>query len=404
MPTQRQLMLPLMRAIENRGGAARSKDVYDDIAEELGIPDDLRDLSRTFAGSGTSRSLFERQVRWTRQTATLRGYLATPERGVWELTDLGKTALRNVRPGVIITVFETANGMAIAANAEAAAGILEPESVDLLFTSPPFPLLSGKEYGTSSTAAWLEWMLDLAADWKTLLAPTGSIIMHLGECYYRGMPVQSQYIERLCIKLEDELGLYRAGRLYWENPARLPDLQWAAIHRVRVRSTVDPLLWFSKSPNPKADNRRVLEPYAERTRRQYIDKDFTPVDRPSGLSFGEKSWSKDNGGKIPSSIIRCGNASGMDSYSRACRAAGLKIHPARMPQALAEFAIKLTTEKGDLVVDPFFGSGTTGAAAEALGRYWLGLERSLTYLDTSGLRFESAPGFQVHGNWREAAR
>lgn len=396
IPTQGQLMLPLMRALERQGGRARPKDLYDDVAQQLGVPDEVRAIEKTFANGRTS-PLFERQVRWARQTAILRGHIAAPERGVWALTAGGRNALRNVRPGIIVTIFETARGVAVAAQVEDAAGVLLPGSVDLLFTSPPFPLLSGKEYGTSTTAEWLEWMTGLCADWYDLLAPTGSLVMELNDVHYRGMPVQSQYIERLGIRLEDELGMFRPGRLLWENPARKGPLVWCGIRRVRLNPTAAPLLWMSKTPHPKANNRAVLQPYVARTRERYLGKTLAPVERPSGLKFGEQSWSRDNGGAIPGNVIRAGNASGNDAYARACRAAGLKPHPARMPPKVAEFVIKLLTEPGDLVLDPFFGSGTTGAVAERLDRRWIGVERSLAYLETAELRFQDASGFQVLG-------
>lgn len=395
IPTQGQLMLPLLQAIDRHGGRARPRDLYDDVAAQLWVDPEVRSETATFA-DGRESVLFDRQVRWARQTAVLRGLVAAPERGVWELTAGGQNALRNVRLGVIVTVFETAAGIAIAANVEEAAGLVEPGSVDLLFTSPPFPLLSGRQYGTSTPGAWLEWMTDLVREWRALLAPTGSMIFHLGECRHRGAPTESAYIERFVLRLLDDVGLHLAGRLYWQNPTRLPNLQWAAIRRVRVRSTVEPVLWFSRSEHCKADNRRVLVPYSSGTRQRYLGRRSEPAERPSGLQFGEQSWSRDNGGRIPGNVVEAVNAPSMDAYARSCRAAGLPVHPARMPRQLAEFAVGLTTEPGDLVCDPFLGSGTTAAVAEALGRRWIGFERSLEYMRGAALRFQDAPGFLDH--------
>lgn len=398
IPPQGQLMLPIMEVLAKRGGRAHPKDIYDEVADNAGVPDAVRQLTQEFAGR--KANLWARAVRHARQAALERGYVAAPERGLWELTAGGRNALRNVRPGIIITVFETDAGMAIAAQVEDAAGVILPGSVDLLFTSPPFPLLSGKEYGTTSTAEWLEWMIGLCRDWYDLLAPTGSMVMELNDVHYRGMPVQSQYIERLGIALEDQLGMFRPGRLLWEHPGRKGPLMWCGIRRVRLHPTAAPLLWMAKRPDPKADNRRVLRPYVDRTRERYIGQAQKPVERPSGLKLGAHSWSKDNGGAVPGNVIRSGNASANDAYARACRAAGLKAHPARMPPKVAEFVINYLTEPGDLVADPFFGSGTTGEVAERLGRRWIGIERALSYLNTAIFRFERAPGFQVHGDWR----
>ena len=66
---------------------------------------------------------------------------------------------------------------------------------------------------------------------------------------------------------------------------------------------------------------------------------------------------------------------------------GLKLNPARFPAALPEFFIKLTTEPGDIVLDPFAGSNTTGSVAEDLQRRWVAIEIDREYLRASGLRF-----------------
>ena len=69
----------------------------------------------------------------------------------------------------------------------------------------------------------------------------------------------------------------------------------------------------------------------------------------------------------------------------------MKIHPARFPAALPDFFIKLLTEPGDLVVDPFAGSNTTGAVSEALARRWLAVDQIEEYLRASVFRFDDAP-------------
>ena len=65
----------------------------------------------------------------------------------------------------------------------------------------------------------------------------------------------------------------------------------------------------------------------------------------------------------------------------------MKVHPARFPSKLPEFFIRLLTEPGDLVVDIFAGSNTTGFVAEQENRYWLAFEKELQYLATSSFRF-----------------
>jgi DNA modification methylase len=113
--------------------------------------------------------------------------------------------------------------------------------------------------------------------------------------------------------------------------------------------------------------------------------------RPSEHTISERSFLKSNGGAIPPNVLQCtdheelnnilveGNTASASSYQRYCKVLGFEPHPARMPISLAKFFINLCTDSGDLVLDPFAGSNTTGAAAEALGRRWVAIEASQEY-------------------------
>ncbi len=382
-------MLPLLETIEQMGGEARPKELYDLIANRLRVPEAVRE-EKIKIGKQTVNA-FERHVRWARQTAIAKGLIETPRRGVWSLTNRGKHALGNAQPGLVITIFETDAGTALWAMAEDAAGTIADDSVDLLFTSPPYPVARGKAYGTWKSSEWLDWMSELAGGWKRILSPTGSLMVNLGTVWQPGQPTVDPYIERFVIKLVDDLGYHLADRLYWHNPSKMPSpMPWVVLKRVRVKQSIEPVLWFSKTPNPKADNRRVLTPYKDATVKRYLGKPITAAVRPSGYGFGAQSFAKDNGGSIPPSLIVASNSASNDSYRRTCREAGLPLHPATFPSALPEFAIKLTTEPGDLVYDPFLGSATTASAAEKLGRRWIGSERSLAYLAGASFRFSDA--------------
>jgi site-specific DNA-methyltransferase (cytosine-N4-specific) len=92
--------------------------------------------------------------------------------------------------------------------------------------------------------------------------------------------------------------------------------------------------------------------------------------------------------EIPDSVIRVGNNAANDKYTVRCKETGSKIHPARFPRTLPEFFIKMLTDKGDLVMDTFAGSNTTGAVAEDLGRRWIAFESVEEYLEASKFRFD----------------
>lgn len=81
------------------------------------------------------------------------------------------------------------------------------------------------------------------------------------------------------------------------------------------------------------------------------------------------------------------NTESNGQYLGGCKAVGVKGHPARFPARLPEFFIRFLTEPGDLVIDIFAGSNTTGSAAEHEGRRWLAFEERLDYLAASAFRF-----------------
>jgi len=110
--------------------------------------------------------------------------------------------------------------------------------------------------------------------------------------------------------------------------------------------------------------------------------------RPSQHDIGETSFLKNNGGAIPSNVLTYANTLASDAYQTYCKDNQLQLHPARMPSELAKFFIKFLTEPGDIVLDPFGGSNTTGAAAEDLERFWISIEASEDYIKGSRGRFD----------------
>ena len=149
---------------------------------------------------------------------------------------------------------------------------------------------------------------------------------------------------------------------------------------------------MSKTSNPKADVTKVLTPYSDRMKKiiKKPDDFYKGGDvRPSGHVMGNSSWSHDNGGAIPPNMLKIPNSESNSQYLRCCKAAGVKGHPARFPVALPEFFIKMLTDEGDLVVDIFGGSGTTGMACEKLNRKWKTFELDREYVAASSFRFIS---------------
>jgi DNA modification methylase len=264
---------------------------------------------------------------------------------------------------------------------------LPPNSVALVLTSPPFALRRRKAYGNVEPSEYMEWFWPFAEEIQRVLRPDGSFVLELGGAWNRGSGTRSMYQYELIIRLGRLFHL--AQDFYWFNPSKLPTpAEWVTIRRTRVKDAVTPLWWFSKSVEPRADNRRVLRPYSPSMKRLLRDG-YDPAMRPSQHEIGPH-FRRDNGGAIPPNILIVPHTRSSDPYFRRCREAGLPIHPARFPNAVPEFFIRFLTDVGQLVLDPFAGSNTVGFEAEKLGRRWLGIEIEGDYVAGSRLRFDDA--------------
>lgn len=266
------------------------------------------------------------------------------------------------------------------------------KDVQLLLTSPPFPLNRKKKYGNLTGSEYVNWLAGLAPQLADLLTPSGSIVIELGNAWVLGEPVMSTLaLEALLAFLhEGELKLCQA--FVWHNPARLPTpAQWVNIDRIRVKDSFTHIWWMSRSSRPKADNRRVLREYSKSMRNLLKSGKYNDGGRPSQHRIGEKSFLTDNGGSIPSNVLTFSNTvSNNDPYLDYCRKHSIDVHPARMPQDIATFFINFLTDENDIVLDPFAGSNTTGAVAESLRRKWVSVEPNVDYVQGSIGRFRSA--------------
>ncbi len=260
-------------------------------------------------------------------------------------------------------------------------------TINLIFTSPPFALTRKKEYGNESADEYVEWFLGFAREFKRILRPDGSLVIDLGGAYLPGRPVRALYQYELLIRLCKELGFFLAQEFFHYNPSRLPSpAEWVTVRRIRVKDAVNVVWWLSVSENPKANNRAVLKPYSD-SMKQLLKNGYKAKLRPSGHEISEK-FSRDNNGAIPPNLLELANTESNSAYLRRCKEAGIKPHPARFPVEFPRFFIDFLTDTGDVVLDPFAGSNTTGQAAEMAGRNWLAFEIDETYLQGSIYRFQ----------------
>lgn len=266
---------------------------------------------------------------------------------------------------------------------------LPDECINLVMTSPPFALQRQKAYGNKDQSEYIDWLSDFAREVHRVLRGDGSFVLDLGGAYEKGVPTRSLYNFRVLIRFCDEIGFYLAEDFYWFNPSKLPSpIEWVNKRKMRVKDAINTVWWFCKEEWPKADITQVLAPYSDRMKKLLEDPAafYTPKVRPSGHDIGA-GFAKDNGGAIPPNLLQLPNTESNGIYLDGCKLIGEKQHPARFPAKLPEFFIRMLTTSGDLVLDIFAGSNTTGQVAQAEQRRWLAFELSREYVAASAFRF-----------------
>lgn len=263
---------------------------------------------------------------------------------------------------------------------------LEDGEVNLVMTSPPFGLVRKKDYGNADAHEYLDWFRPFAEQFERVIKDDGSLVIDIGGAWIPGQPTRSLYHYELMIMLCREYGFHLAQEFFWWNPSKLPTpAEWVNIRRIRVKDAINCVWWLSKTPWPKASNRRVLVPYSD-SMKGLLKNGYKAKLRPSGHDISDK-FSKDNGASIPPNLIAIANTESNSSYLVKCKEAGMKPHPARFPVDLPEYFIRMLSDKGDFVLDPFGGSCVTGEAAEKLKRKWVCVELNKNYIEGGKLRF-----------------
>lgn len=280
--------------------------------------------------------------------------------------------------------------------------------VQLVLTSPPFPLNTKKSYGNLQGDTYKEWLTNLAAPFADLLTEDGSIVIEMGNSWIPGRPVQSLlHLESLIgFVNHPEADLRLCQQFICFNPSRLPSpAEWVTKRRIRTTDSYTHLWWMAKTDFPKADNRKVLRPYSSKMKSLLKRQSYNSGKRPSEHNVSKNGFLTEHEGSIALNLfelepmdekrkVRLPNAFSAshsisnDFFMRTCRERGITPHPARMPNGLASFFIEFLTDPGDLVFDPFAGSNTTGFTAELLGRRWHSIEAKDNYAEQSLIRLE----------------
>lgn len=250
---------------------------------------------------------------------------------------------------------------------------IPPESVDLIVTSPPYADRRSKVYGGVKPDGYVEWFLPIADELQRVLKPTGSFVLNIKEIVVDG--------ERHTYVIELILAMRKCGWLWTEEyvwhkkncyPGKWPN---------RFRDAWERCLHFTKQKKFSMYQEAVMVPMGDWRHSRL--KNLSKTDRIRDNShvnsgFGKKilNWvGRDMA--YPSNVLHmateCGN----------------KSHSATFPVALPAWFIRLFTKTGDLVLDPFLGSGSAVVAAQQLGRHYIGIDINPQFCEIALKRLQS---------------
>lgn len=275
--------------------------------------------------------------------------------------------------------------------------------IQLVFTSPPFPLNRKKKYGNLNGEEYIKWLASFGPILKEFLTEDGSIVIELGNAWEQGKPVMSTLPLKALLSFLEEAKLHLCQEFIVYNPAKLPTpAQWVNVERIRVKDAFTRVWWMSTNERPKANNKKVLTKYSDSMKDLLKRGTYNSGRRPSEHNIGKKSFLTDHGGAIPPNVLvssveemlpdlievlPIANTGSNSRFQKYCREHEIHLHPARMPTRLVEFFMDFLTDPGDIVLDPFAGSNTTGVVAEYMKRKWISIEAKPEYIEASQVRF-----------------
>ena len=250
---------------------------------------------------------------------------------------------------------------------------LGDSSIDMVVTSPPYADARKREYGGPHPDKYAEWFLPVAEQIKRILNPNGTFILNIKEKTVKGE--RHPYVIELILALRKQGWLWTEEWIWHKKncfPGKWPN---------RFRDAWERCLQFNISRKFKMNQESVMVPigdWASDRLKNLNETDKTRDDSRSGSSFGKNvsNW-VGRGMVFPTNVLHlpteCSN----------------KNHPAAFPKTLPEFFIKLFTDEGNFVLDPFEGCGTTGLAAVGLRRKYIGIEMKKEYHETATHRINA---------------
>lgn len=235
---------------------------------------------------------------------------------------------------------------------------LPPNCIDLIITSPPYADSRKKTYGGVHPDAYVEWFMPKAAEFKRVLKPTGTFILNIKEKVVEGE--RHTYVLELILAMRQQGWLW-TEEFIWHKRNSYPG-KWPN----RFRDSWERLLQFNKEKKFNIYQEAVMVPMGDWAKSRLSNLSETDQVRDESRvesGFGKRVANWVGRDKVyPTNVLHLAT----ETSNRG--------HSATFPMALPEWFIKLFTQEGDVVLDPFMGSGTTAIAAHKLGRDYIGIE------------------------------
>ena len=243
-------------------------------------------------------------------------------------------------------------------------------SVDLIFTSPPYADQRKNTYGGIKPDDYVDWFLPKASQFFRVLKPRGTFVLNIKERVVNGE--RHTYVIELILELRKQGWLW-TEEFIWHKKNSYPG-KWPN----RFRDNWERLLQFNKQRKFNMYQEAVMVPvgdWAKDRLNNLSETDKIRDESKVGSGFG-KNISNWVGRKMvyPNNVLylatECSN----------------RNHSAAFPVELPSWFIKLFTERDDVVLDPFIGSGTTAVAAIQEGRKFIGIDTENDYIELSQAR------------------
>jgi len=245
---------------------------------------------------------------------------------------------------------------------------LDDNSVDLVITSPPYSTLKIYIDNPGILADnYVEWFLPICKEICRVIKPTGSFILNINDKVEDGF--RHPYVFDLISQIHKRTELKMFERLFWNKMKGLPN-------RSRFGDRVEYIFWFAKEKGFKF--------FLDEMRTEYSEKSIKRMTKPLKKRYARtendseeyKDWAPNPLGALPTTLVNISSESKRIADN----------HVAVYPLELVNYFIKGSTEVGDLVLDPFMGTGTTAVSAKNLGRNYLGFELQQEYIDVANKR------------------